>query len=212
MIPWQMFFAGVCACDVDGDGREEIYVLNTNQAYAGLSRSVCTVTKNLISEWILKYFGKFRNSQILSITQPAAPYSSMVQLFEYGIWCSYLSDVHTQRGCACLNLAGPYSKGCTILEYGTAGWVMLKIWQFQNFPKYFRIHFRQHWVYCLVDKTLGRDEIMHDEKKKPDLPGFFLFFPLTCHINKHLFFQIVNKFYTICLKRETIFPMWTTYY
>ncbi len=28
---------GVCACDVDGDGREEIYVLNSNQAYAGIS-------------------------------------------------------------------------------------------------------------------------------------------------------------------------------
>ncbi|XP_072165405.1 cartilage acidic protein 1-like [Diadema setosum] len=26
---------GVCACDVDGDGREEIYFLNTNQAYWG---------------------------------------------------------------------------------------------------------------------------------------------------------------------------------
>ncbi|KAK3579813.1 hypothetical protein CHS0354_021004 [Potamilus streckersoni] len=28
---------GVCACDVDGDGREEIYFLNTNNAYAGKS-------------------------------------------------------------------------------------------------------------------------------------------------------------------------------
>ncbi|CAH1775634.1 unnamed protein product [Owenia fusiformis] len=28
---------GVCACDIDGDGREEIYFLNTNQAYAGVS-------------------------------------------------------------------------------------------------------------------------------------------------------------------------------
>lgn len=28
---------GVCACDIDGDGREEIYVLNTNDAFAGLS-------------------------------------------------------------------------------------------------------------------------------------------------------------------------------
>ncbi len=27
----------VCACDIDGDGREEIYVLNTNNAYAGVS-------------------------------------------------------------------------------------------------------------------------------------------------------------------------------
>lgn len=26
---------GVCACDIDGDGREEIYFLNTNNAYAG---------------------------------------------------------------------------------------------------------------------------------------------------------------------------------
>lgn len=26
---------GVCACDVDGDGREEIYFLNTNNAYSG---------------------------------------------------------------------------------------------------------------------------------------------------------------------------------
>lgn len=28
---------GVCACDIDGDGREEIYFLNTNKAYAGRS-------------------------------------------------------------------------------------------------------------------------------------------------------------------------------
>ncbi|XP_047496721.1 cartilage acidic protein 1-like isoform X2 [Penaeus chinensis] len=28
---------GVCACDVDGDGREEIYFLNTNQAYSGMA-------------------------------------------------------------------------------------------------------------------------------------------------------------------------------
>lgn len=28
---------GVCACDIDGDGREEIYFLNTNNAYAGRS-------------------------------------------------------------------------------------------------------------------------------------------------------------------------------
>lgn len=26
---------GVTACDVDGDGREEIYFLNTNNAYSG---------------------------------------------------------------------------------------------------------------------------------------------------------------------------------
>ena len=26
---------GVCACDIDGDGREEIYVMNTNDAYGG---------------------------------------------------------------------------------------------------------------------------------------------------------------------------------
>ena len=31
------FTLGVCACDIDGDGWEEIYVLNTNQAYAGRS-------------------------------------------------------------------------------------------------------------------------------------------------------------------------------
>lgn len=28
---------GVAACDIDGDGKEEIYFLNTNQAYAGRS-------------------------------------------------------------------------------------------------------------------------------------------------------------------------------
>ena len=32
-----LFTVGVCACDIDGDGWEEIYVLNTNQAYAGKS-------------------------------------------------------------------------------------------------------------------------------------------------------------------------------
>ncbi len=30
-----------------------------------------------------------------------------------------------------LELAGPYSKSCAILEYGTAGWVILKIWEFR---------------------------------------------------------------------------------
>ncbi|KAK7073435.1 Cartilage acidic protein 1, partial [Halocaridina rubra] len=28
---------GVCACDIDGDGREEIYFLNTNNAYSGIA-------------------------------------------------------------------------------------------------------------------------------------------------------------------------------
>ncbi|CAL4226318.1 unnamed protein product [Meganyctiphanes norvegica] len=28
---------GVCACDIDGDGKEEIYFLNTNQAYSGMA-------------------------------------------------------------------------------------------------------------------------------------------------------------------------------
>lgn len=34
---------GVTACDIDGDGREEIYVLNTNNAFSGtvLASSVC---------------------------------------------------------------------------------------------------------------------------------------------------------------------------
>lgn len=35
---------GVTACDVDGDGREEIYFLNTNNAYSGkclLLQNVC---------------------------------------------------------------------------------------------------------------------------------------------------------------------------
>lgn len=31
---------GVAACDVDGDGREEIYFLNTNNAYSGKGNSV----------------------------------------------------------------------------------------------------------------------------------------------------------------------------
>lgn len=29
---------GVTACDIDGDGREEIYVLNTNNAFSGRVR------------------------------------------------------------------------------------------------------------------------------------------------------------------------------
>ena len=159
---------------------------------------------SLISiKWILKYFRTFWYSQILSITQPAAPYSSMVQPFEYGpaslsqvqpfcVWRSlpehgtaFLSMVqtklfqhrhsvvqnldapyslhvnhsvcailklagpysgrlhHIQKGCAWLKLAGLYSKGCTILEYGTAGWVIIKIWEFQNVAKYFRIRYKR---------------------------------------------------------------------
>lgn len=31
---------GVTACDVDGDGREEIYFLNTNNAYSGKKKKV----------------------------------------------------------------------------------------------------------------------------------------------------------------------------
>lgn len=34
---------GVTACDIDGDGREEIYVLNTNNAFSG---TVQIITKN----------------------------------------------------------------------------------------------------------------------------------------------------------------------
>lgn len=32
---------GLSACDVDGDGREEIYFLNTNNAYSGTQRNAC---------------------------------------------------------------------------------------------------------------------------------------------------------------------------
>lgn len=32
-----IYLSGVAACDIDGDGKEEIYFLNTNQAYAGRS-------------------------------------------------------------------------------------------------------------------------------------------------------------------------------
>lgn len=35
---------GVTACDVDGDGREEIYFLNTNNAYSG---KPCTTLMSL---------------------------------------------------------------------------------------------------------------------------------------------------------------------
>lgn len=34
---------GVTACDVDGDGREEIYFLNTNNAFSGMQKNVCPV-------------------------------------------------------------------------------------------------------------------------------------------------------------------------
>lgn len=35
---------GVTACDIDGDGREEIYVLNTNNAFSGTVRAPpCTL-------------------------------------------------------------------------------------------------------------------------------------------------------------------------
>ena len=47
---------------------------------------------------------------------------------------------HTQKCWAWLKLVGPYSKVCAILEYGAAGWVILKILEIQNVPDYFRIH------------------------------------------------------------------------
>ena len=34
-----------------------------------------------------------------------------------------------------------YPAGWAILEYGAASWIILKIWEFQNFPNHFRIHF-----------------------------------------------------------------------
>lgn len=34
---FDLIWTGVAACDIDGDGKEEIYFLNTNQAYAGVS-------------------------------------------------------------------------------------------------------------------------------------------------------------------------------
>lgn len=38
---------GVTACDVDGDGREEIYFLNTNNAYSGTWCLCMLFLKNL---------------------------------------------------------------------------------------------------------------------------------------------------------------------
>lgn len=37
---------GVTACDVDGDGREEIYFLNTNNAYSGKWCTILMLLKN----------------------------------------------------------------------------------------------------------------------------------------------------------------------
>lgn len=45
---------GVCACDIDGDGREEIYILNTNDAFSG----VATYSDKLF---------KFRNGQYVDV-------------------------------------------------------------------------------------------------------------------------------------------------
>lgn len=38
---------GVAACDIDGDGWEEIYFLNTNNAFSGVCQSHPSLTFNL---------------------------------------------------------------------------------------------------------------------------------------------------------------------
>ncbi len=45
------------------------------------------------------------------------------------LWNSLL-----EKSWAWLKLAGPYSKVCSIVKYGAAGWVILKILEFQNVP------------------------------------------------------------------------------
>ena len=52
---------------------------------------------------------------------------------------------------ALLKLA-TYSKSAPYKEYGAAGWVILKIWGFQNVPNHFRIHYIQTNILNLSNK------------------------------------------------------------
>ncbi len=76
-------------------------------------------------------------------------YPAGCAILEYGaafwVWRSLLSMAQPVWGRRSLfgyehQNHSDHSKSCAILEYGAAGWVILKIWEFQNFPKYFRIH------------------------------------------------------------------------
>lgn len=44
---------GVTACDVDGDGREEIYFLNTNNAYSGKLCIVMVCPQNVWPQQVM---------------------------------------------------------------------------------------------------------------------------------------------------------------
>ena len=71
---------GVCACDIDGDGTEEIYVLNTNGAYAGIS-----AYPDKLFKWRNgKYIDLYNDSVNKNITGKNYAGRSVVCLDRYG--------------------------------------------------------------------------------------------------------------------------------
>lgn len=48
---------GVTACDIDGDGREEIYVLNTNNAFSGTVQYTFTLRNTLTNAFVHSHRG-----------------------------------------------------------------------------------------------------------------------------------------------------------
>lgn len=94
---------GVTACDIDGDGREEIYVLNTNNAFSGTVQAETLLKKMHTSTLIhsrltpLSFFTRRQrrrvSMQILSLSYP-----SLHQI--------------TDKLCAAINLWETYTAHC----------------------------------------------------------------------------------------------------
>lgn len=71
---------GVTACDIDGDGREEIYVLNTNNAFSGTvhARLALTTRANVPQRYLAARFLPRQSSrmQIKSLSH-LSPYRTI---------------------------------------------------------------------------------------------------------------------------------------
>ena len=117
------------------------------QVWVRHSLSECdTASLSMVQpSWVWRRLNYF-STGILFEHIPCKPRPKVIQLFR--IWLR-----HTQKSCTILREAVPYSERLCLtqigwailkrlLEYGAAGWVIPKIWEFQNVPKYFRIHLK----------------------------------------------------------------------
>ncbi len=95
-------------------------------------------------EWILRYFGKLWNSQILTITQPAAPYSSMVQLFESGPFKIHYGQSRTNLQTVCIYNAGCSCWGILLGHYKS----LFELWPMSN------VSHNTPWIFNTPDPQL----------------------------------------------------------